>query len=183
MIQRSALFVIFTFLYITSGTAQEPPTREAFDSFVRVEGTRFSGNFRFIGANLDPWRIMPSLGESYSREEMRGWVEHAVSHTGTRVIRFHINGGAFEPRPGEYSEQAFLQLDRLVSACNEARVYLLIALRDYIWSPWPPEAYDPYWYLENGTGTVPQKDAILYNARARFFSTVLLPVVSTAPIR
>ena len=48
-------------------------------------------------------------------------------------------------------------------------MYVIIALRDYLWSPWPKNAYDPYWYLGGGTAAKPNKDAILANSKAKAF--------------
>jgi mannan endo-1,4-beta-mannosidase len=140
---------------------------ESFPEFMSASGASFTGNFKFIGANLDPWRFITGVGEVYSYNTIRAIVRDAVQHTGAKVIRMHINGGGFEPTIGSYNEAAFKQLDYLVAACIEYKVYVLITLRDYLWEPWPPQAYDPYWYLGGGTKNNPNKDAILLNARAK----------------
>jgi endo-1,4-beta-mannosidase len=120
-----------------------------------------------VGANLDPWRFMTSAGEVYSLDEIREWVRTAVCATGAKVIRVHMNGGAFEPSVGAYDEEAFQQLDRLIAACVENRVHVLISLRDYLWTPWPKSAHDPYWYLGGGTKDRPNKEAILTDRKAK----------------
>ncbi len=138
--------------------------------FVTVSGTEFrivpGSFFKFIGANIDPWRFMTGKGEKYSKSEIEEWVADAVLLTGSRVVRMHMNGGAFEPEPGKYNEQAFEQLDYLLSSCAVHHVFLIIALRDYLWGPWPPDASDPYWYVEGGG---PDKDSILKNEKAKNF--------------
>ncbi|MEJ2663984.1 MAG: cellulase family glycosylhydrolase [Spirochaetia bacterium] len=74
----------------------------------------------------------------------------------------HINGGAFEPTVGTYGEPAFKQLDYLLAEAAVNNVYVLISLRDYCWSPWPPDGcYDSYWYMHGGTPANPKKDNIL----------------------
>ncbi len=147
----------------SSGSSSSDNT--AFTSFLSVNGTGFSGGFKFSGANIDPWRFMTAAGEVYSEDDIRGWVNNAVNYNKAKVVRMHINGGAFEPVIGTYNEAAFKQLDYLIAACVENKIYCLIALRDYIWSPWPPSSYDPYWFIGAGPG-VTNKDAILTNPAA-----------------
>ena len=129
--------------------------------FMTATGAQFGGNFRFIGANLDPWRFYTEDGEIYSRDDFRAMVQNAVQATGARIIRMQMNGGAFEPTLGADNEAAYLQLDDLIAACAEYKVYLLPALRDYCWAPYPSSTYDPYWYQAGGTPGAPNKDAIL----------------------
>ena len=99
--------------------------------FMTVTGAQFGGAFRFIGANLDPWRFYTEDGEIYTRDDFRAMVRNAVQATGARIIRMQMNGGAFEPTIGADNEAAYVQLDDLIAACAEYKVYLLPALRDY----------------------------------------------------
>ena len=127
-----------------------------------ANGTELDGGFKFMGTNLDPWRFIPAVGEIYSQGEIDRWVANAVRYTHTRVIRVQMNGGAFEPSVGTYGEPTFKQLDYLLAAARQHNVYVLIALRDYAWTPWPPgRAYDPYWYMDGGTKANPGMDNIL----------------------
>jgi mannan endo-1,4-beta-mannosidase len=161
-------FIISLLLLYSTLSAQETDFEfQSFPEFMSASGTSFKGNFKFIGANLDPWRFMTGVGEVYSYNQIRAIVRDAVQHTGAKVIRVHLNGGGFEPAVGSYNEAAFKQLDYVIAACREYKVYVLIALRDYLWSPWPPQAYDPYWYLGGGSKANPNKDAILLNAQAK----------------
>jgi mannan endo-1,4-beta-mannosidase len=54
-----------------------------------------------------------------------------------------------------------------VASAAALNMRTIVALRDYIWSPWPPEADDPYWYLGGGTSANPNKDAIFTDGAAR----------------
>jgi hypothetical protein len=135
--------------------------------FLHVSGTSFSDGRRFLGLNLDPWRFMTHLGEVYTCDDLRGWLTAGRASTGARVVRMHMNGRAFEPAVGTYRDEAFRQLDCLLAAAAEQDMRTIVALRDYVWSPWPPEADDPYWYLGGGTTAHPNKDAIVTDAAAR----------------
>lgn len=130
------------------------------DDFVGANGTDLDGGFRFVGVNLDPWRFETARGEHYDRGDFDEWFGLAKSLAGATVIRCHMNGGAFEPEIGTYDEVAFAQLDAAIAAAETHELRVVIALRDYLWSPWPPEAYDPYWYLAGGTSDVPNKDGL-----------------------
>ncbi len=147
------------------GRTVEPPPGWSWppiEGFMTADGAGFQNGFTFMGANLDPWRFITAEGEVYSQAEIGLWVSNAVRYTHARVIRMHMNGGAFEPSVGTYGEPAFKQLDYLLAAAAESNVYVLISLRDYCWSPWPPgRAYDPYWYMDGGTSASPRKDNIL----------------------
>jgi endo-1,4-beta-mannosidase len=135
-----------------------PPIR----GFMTASGTGLQGGLKFMGANLDPWRFNTAIGEVYSQAEIGQWVANAVRYAHARVIRMHMNGGAFEPSVGAYGESAFKQLDYLLAAAAQNDVYVLIALRDYCWTPWPPgRCYDPYWYMNGGSEASPGKDNIL----------------------
>jgi endo-1,4-beta-mannosidase len=156
-----------------------------FSRFLSVNSNTFDPDITLTGANLDPWRFITELNglpyEVYSKDEIREIVKNAIDYTGAEVIRMHINGGAFEPTVGTYNENAFLHLDYLVAAAVEYGAYVLICLRDYCWSPWPPGEdgdYDPYWYLNGGTPAAPKKDNILNHEPAKeyfkdFISCVL----------
>lgn len=146
------------------GTSGTTPT---FSTFMAASGGSFTGGFRFVGENLDPWRFITAAGEVYTRDDIRGWVSSAVSATGAKAIRMIVNGGAFEPSIGTWGEASFVQLDALIAACVENHVYVIISLRDYLWSPWPTSAYDPYWYLGGGTQSAPNKSAILTDPTAK----------------
>ncbi len=172
------LLIIFSSISMDPGYSGSDKTAggiafKHFAGFMKADGKKFSGNFKFLGANLDPWRFITEDGEIYSYNEMRTIVKNARDYIGAKVIRMHINGGAFEPAIGNYSEETFRQLDYLVAACVEYKVYILIALRDYLWTSWPNSSvgtyveYDPYWYLAGGTKNSPNKDAILTDAGAK----------------
>ncbi|GEM_PF-4842521 len=155
--QAAVLAAVFCLFFSSRASAES--------GFLRVQGTNFiSGEsaFNFTGVNLDPWRFITADGEVYSRSDISKWVGSAVKSTGAGVIRMHINGGAFEPSAGTYNEEAFKQLDYLVAACAEYKIFCLIALRDYCSSPFPANAYDPYWNLSGGIA----KDNILKNPSA-----------------
>lgn len=110
---------------------------------------------------------MTLFGESYSAAELQSWPDNAVSMTGAKVLRVHLNGRALEPSLGAYSEPAFVELDRLLAAASTSDLRVVIALRDYLWAPWPPQADDPYWYLGGGTPGNPNKSAVLNDAQAK----------------
>jgi endo-1,4-beta-mannosidase len=151
-------------------TATPTPTPEPTPvpmDFLRVSGTSFSDGRRFLGINLDPWRFMTHLGEVYSCEELRDWVTTGRESTAARVVRVQMNGRAFEPSIGSYREEAFQQLDCVVATAAALDMRTIVALRDYVWSPWPAEADDPYWYLGGGSTTNPNKDAIVTDGTAR----------------
>lgn len=164
-----AVSVLFVDLFV-SGPLAFP---DDFLPFMGASGTHFTNaenpNFRFVGLNLDPWRFLVQKGEVYTRDDFDSWLVAAKSACGATVVRVHMNGGAFEPTPGVYSEEAFKQLDSLIAAARKNGMYVIIALRDYLWSPWPKNAYDPYWYLGGGTAAKPNKDAILANSKAKAF--------------
>lgn len=176
-LQRMAAALFASLLSCGGGGASSSPERHPFEHFVGANGGSFTDGFAFVGENLDPWRFITSAGEVYSLDDIRGWVTTAVSATGARVIRMTMNGGAFEPSVGTYGEAAFEQLDRLVAACVENRVHLIIALRDYLWSPWPTTAYDPYWYLGGGTQGSPNKQAIMTDPTAKTAYKAFMSVV------
>jgi hypothetical protein len=92
------LSVFISLFLISASSAQEQPASGPKPEFLKIEGTRFAGDFKFIGANLAPWRFMPAYGESYTREEINAWVHDAVSLSGARVIRMHINGNGLQKR-------------------------------------------------------------------------------------
>jgi endo-1,4-beta-mannosidase len=168
------------------GAAPSSPAPEL--SFMSVSGTHLSNaetkDFRFVGINLDPWRFIVQRGEIYSRENFDEWLKAGKAACGATVVRVHMNGGAFEPTPGEYSEEAFGQLDSLIAAARDNGVYVIVALRDYIWSPWPRDAYDPYWYLGGGTRAKPNKNAILTNSKAKgYFKDYIKFVLSRTNTR
>ncbi len=154
---------------VTTGSSSSQVTL----SFLGVQGTSFtnadSANFRFIGINLDPWRFIVQSGEVYSKSDFDLWLNEGKSLIGVKAVRMHINGGAFEPAIGNYSESAFRQLDELLASARDNGLYVIIALRDYLWSPWPASAYDPYWYLGGGNVSIPNKDAILTNQTAKAY--------------
>ncbi len=175
------IFLILTLSCESPGKSKSPKGKsssssssaialEHFSKFMTIDGNNFADNFKFLGANLDPWRFITEDGEVYSYNEMRAIVKNARDYIGAKVIRMHINGGAFEPTIGNYSEETFRQLDYFIAACVEYKVYALICLRDYLWGPWPDgsfgdyAAYDPYWYMAGGTVNAPNKNAILTDA-------------------
>jgi hypothetical protein len=150
-----------TNFWLSNGTYSASAPAD-FPAFLGVNGTSFSGGFKFIGVNIDPWRFITSSGEVYSQADILSWVQNAVAMCGASVIRMHINGGSFEPTIGNYNEAPFKQLDYLIAACRQCDIYCLIALRDYLSSPFPASAYDPYWYIGGGTNL----DNILTNSTA-----------------
>jgi len=135
--------------------------------FMKVDGTGLSNGFRFSGSNIDPWRFDIGAGEIYSQKEFDELIANAIKYTHLRVLRFQLIGRNFEPQIGNYNEAAFKQMDYLLAAASNNNIYVLICLRDYLWSPWPPDAYDPYWYLGGGTKENPNKDAILANEEVK----------------
>jgi mannan endo-1,4-beta-mannosidase len=158
--------ILIIFVIVSACKTIEPPppwSWPAVPGFMTASGTGFKDGFKFMGANLDPWRFNTAIGEIYSQAEIENWVYNAVWYTHARVIRMHMNGGAFEPTVGNYGESAFIQLDYLLAAASNNNVYVLISLRDYCWSPWPPDnrCYDSYWYMDGGTQANPKKDNIL----------------------
>jgi hypothetical protein len=164
MNKASALLVMTVVLLGGCVTVQQPSSWSwpPVNRFMTASGTELQGGFKFMGVNLDPWRFITEVGEVYSQGEIDRWVANVVRYTPSRVIRMHMNGGAFEPSVGQYGESAFKQLDYLLAAARQNNIYVLIALRDYCWTPWPPgRAYDPYWYMDGGTKANPAKDNVL----------------------
>ncbi len=99
----------------------------------------------------------------------------AATHAGATVVRIHLNGVAFEPAIGKYSEKAFVQLDACLAAAQNTRLQIMICLRDYLWSSWPVTAYDPYWTFDSDwtigqadpSSPAPNKDTILTSNAAK----------------
>lgn len=177
MSKKFNLFIISVFILIFDGCSVSSANPGGSGSpavnyapmayFLSVSGTSFTAGgkvFNFTGVNADPWRFITSDGEVYSQSDIRQWVQTAINYTGANVFRMHINGAAFEPSAGSYNEAAFKQLDYLIAACVQYKIYCLIALRDYCSQPFPQNAYDPYWLMQ-GPGET-NKDNILTNLAA-----------------
>ena len=170
------IIIIFFLLFCNHSFSDEinkQDSSEASISFLQVNGTHFTNrsnpDFKFMGVNLDPWRFIISSGEIYKRSDFDSLIKNAREYCGAKVIRMHINGGSFEPSAGNYDENAFKQLDSLLAAAEDNNFYVIVALRDYLWSPWPKNAYDSYWYLGGGTKARPNKDAILTDSKAKMY--------------
>jgi mannan endo-1,4-beta-mannosidase len=166
-----ALAAVSVFSTVTcgNGTTDEPASWKPppVTDFMKANSTKFYGDFRFSGSNIAEWRFNTELGEIYSQKEIEDMVTNAVKYTRLRVLRTHMVGSYFEPSIGTYNEKAFKQLDYLLAAASKNNVYLIISLRDYLWSVWHKYRYDPYWYLGGGNESNPNKDAILTNNEAK----------------
>jgi mannan endo-1,4-beta-mannosidase len=138
---------------------------------ILIKGTRFvfedGSPFLFLGGNLAFYRFVVQRGEVYSKAEVDELVSNLATYTGAKMMRVGLAGGAFEPTLGNYDDRAFTQLDYVLAAarCNGIRV--IIALRDYAWTPWPRDQQDPYWFLGGGTQSKPNKDAIILDPQAK----------------
>ena len=139
---------------------------------INIKGTQFvfedGSPFLFLGGNLPNWFFLVERGEVYSKADIDEIVGNLATFTGAKMMRIVMSGNAFEPSFGDYDEKAFVQLDHVLVAAQANGIRLIIALRDYAWSPWPIDAPpDPYWLLGGGTATKPNKDAIQSDPQAK----------------
>lgn len=123
--------------------------------------------FVFLGGNLAFYRFVVQRGEIYSKTQVDEIVRNLATYTGAKMMRVGLAGGAFEPTLGNYSEMAFQQLDYVMAAAKMNEIRVIVALRDYAWTPWPRDQKDPYWLLGGGTLSNPNKDAIILDSQAK----------------
>jgi hypothetical protein len=81
-------------------TSWKPPP---VTDFMKANGAKFYGDFRFSGSNIAEWRFNTELGEIYSQKEVEDTVANAVKYTRLRVLRTHMVGSYFEPSIGTYN--------------------------------------------------------------------------------
>lgn len=138
---------------------------------ILIKGTRFvfedDSPFVFLGGNLAFYRFVVQRGEVYSKTEVDEIVSNLATYTGAKMMRVGLAGGAFEPTLGNYDERVFTQLDYVLAAARNSGIRVIIALRDYAWTPWPRDQQDPYWLLGGGTQSKPNKDAIILDPQAK----------------
>lgn len=134
----------------------EPGQKQAGDRlpWVKLDGNYFTANghrFVVVGAHWVPAQTAMAWPRQWDPKDIEA--DFAKMHElGFNTVRIDLLWAWFEPRPGNYNEEAFRQLDYLISLAHKYKIYLHPCL--FIGG----EVGEAYWDVPWRLGRNPQAD-------------------------